>query len=100
MTTAAEPKTLSNKAIRRRLAIVSLFAIGLGAVGIGFLYLNAPVRGQTCSVEHATTQDAIGRTMACDPKVAGGRELTWQYPADTDLEVQDDRNSPPPSPQP
>jgi hypothetical protein len=93
MTTAAETKTLSSKVIRRRLAIVTLLAIGVAALGIGFLYFNAPVRGQACSVEHATTQDAIGRTMACDPKEAGGRELTWQYPADTDLEIQDDRNS-------
>ena len=93
MSTAAEPKTLSNKAIRRRLAFVTLLAIGLAAVGIGFLYVNSPVRGQTCSVEHATTHDAIGRTMACDPKVAGSRELIWQYPSDTDLEVQKDRTS-------
>jgi hypothetical protein len=79
MTTEAEGKTLSNKAVRLRLAMVSLMATGLAALGICFLYFTAPIPGNRCSVGHATTEDANGRTMSCNPKTIGNRDLVWQY---------------------
>ena len=91
MTTPAETTTISKRAVYFRLAMVSLVAAALAAVGIGFLCLNAPARGEACSVQHAATQDASGRAMSCEPKVTGSDELVWQYMLDSELETQNDR---------
>ncbi|MEV6276685.1 hypothetical protein [Nocardia sp. NPDC051832] len=37
-----------------------------------------PRPGQACSVEGATTRDAQGRTMWCNPMMTGTRDLVWQ----------------------
>lgn len=92
MTTPAERKTLSRKSTVLRLVMASIVAAGLIAAGVGFLYFKAPVRGEACSVEHATTQDAIGHTLICDPKVDGTHELVWQYPSESNVEMQGDRS--------
>ncbi|SPM35828.1 hypothetical protein MRAB57_3661 [Mycobacterium rhizamassiliense] len=62
-----------------RLAIVSLILAGVVAVGIVVALLNAPSSGQSCSVRHATAQDADGRTMWCDRASTGHRQLVWHY---------------------
>ena len=38
-----------------------------------------PHRGDSCSSLHATTQDANGRTMWCNPTMTGDHSLVWQY---------------------
>jgi hypothetical protein len=91
VTTAAETKTISKKAAYLRLATVLLVAVAIAAIGIGFLSLNAPTLGETCSVEHSATQDASGHAMSCDPKMPGSNELVWQYMPDSELETQNDR---------
>jgi hypothetical protein len=71
------PITTSTCAIR--VAIVSLILAGVVAVGIFFAYRNAPSSGQSCSVRHATAQDADGHTMSCDRAGTGHGRLVWHY---------------------
>jgi hypothetical protein len=40
---------------------------------------QAPSPGDACTVLHATTQDANGRTMWCNPTMTGNHSLVWQY---------------------
>ncbi|SON61151.1 hypothetical protein MSIMFI_02656 [Mycobacterium simulans] len=55
------------------------------AASIGFLVADpvataeAPAPGDPCTVLHATTQDANGRTMWCNPTMTGTHSLVWQY---------------------
>jgi hypothetical protein len=42
-------------------------------------YAQAPSPGDLCSTLHATTQDANGRTMWCNPTMTGDHSLVWQY---------------------
>jgi hypothetical protein len=42
-------------------------------------YAQAPAPGDSCSTLHATTQDANGRTMWCNPTMTGDHSLVWQY---------------------
>lgn len=91
MATAAETKTISKRVAYLRLATVLLVVAVIAAIGIGFLWFNAPTRGEACSVLHAATQDASGRAMSCDPKTPGSDELVWQYMPDSELETQNDR---------
>lgn len=37
-----------------------------------------PSPGQACFVEGATTRDAAGRTMWCNPMMTGNHSLVWQ----------------------
>jgi hypothetical protein len=62
-----------------RLALVSLVLMFVVVVGIVFAHFNGPSSGDTCSVRHATSQDADGRTMWCDRAMIGHRNLVWQY---------------------
>ena len=78
MATAAETKTLSSKAVRFGSALVSLVAACVVALVICFAYFTAPIPGNRCHAQHATAEDASGRTLACDPKTIGSRELVWQ----------------------
>ncbi|OBA78758.1 hypothetical protein A9W99_22770 [Mycobacterium sp. 1164966.3] len=71
--------------------MVLFVAACIAAIGIGFLSLNAPSRGDACSVAHAATQDARGHAMSCDPKMPGSDELVWQYMPDSELETQNER---------
>jgi hypothetical protein len=86
-----ETKTSSKRTAYLRLAMITFVTAAVAAVGVGFLCLNAPTRGQPCSVLHAATQDASGRAMSCDPKAPGSDELVWQYMPDSELETQNDR---------
>ena len=40
---------------------------------------DAPSPGDSCTVLRATTQDANGRTMWCNPTMTGNHSLVWQY---------------------
>jgi hypothetical protein len=40
---------------------------------------QAPSPGDSCTALHATTQDANGRTMWCNPTMTGNHSLVWQY---------------------
>ena len=40
---------------------------------------DAPSPGDSCTLPHATTQDANGRTMWCNPTMTGNHSLVWQY---------------------
>ena len=35
--------------------------------------------GDSCTLLHAITQDANGRTMWCNPTMTGNHSLVWQY---------------------
>jgi hypothetical protein len=45
----------------------------------GTAYAQAPSPGDSCTALHATTQDANGRTMWCNPTMTGNHSLVWQY---------------------
>jgi hypothetical protein len=49
------------------------------AFAAGTAYAQAPSPGDSCTVLHATTQDANGRTMWCNPTMTGNHSLVWQY---------------------
>lgn len=40
---------------------------------------DAPGPGDSCPSLHATTDDANGRTMWCNPTMTGAHNLVWQY---------------------
>ncbi|MCV7411628.1 hypothetical protein AWC05_16065 [Mycobacterium florentinum] len=62
-------------------ALASSTAIAFGA---GTAYGQAPAPGDSCTVLHATTQDANGRTMWCNPTMTGNHSLVWQYGGPSD----------------
>jgi hypothetical protein len=47
--------------------------------GSGVAHAQAPAPGDSCTVLHATTQDANGRTLWCNPTMTGTHSLVWQY---------------------
>jgi hypothetical protein len=61
------------------------FVSALGAAPVVFLAgagtaaAQAPSPGDSCPVLHATTQDASGQTMWCNPTMTGSHSLVWQY---------------------
>jgi hypothetical protein len=50
----------------------------------GTAYADAPAPGDSCTVLRATTQDANGRTMWCNPTMTGNHSLVWQYGGPSD----------------
>ncbi len=77
MRTAAETKA-NRKLGFLRLAMVSSATAVLVALGMGVAYVNTPSAGHACSVRNATTRDAAGRTMWCNPGT-GGEGVVRQY---------------------
>ena len=71
---------------RLRLLVLAMIA---GVSGFAFLVTGGvadpvakaqpPSPGDSCTVLHATTQDANGRTMWCNPTMTGNHSLVWQY---------------------
>jgi hypothetical protein len=51
----------------------------LAMVAAPLAYALAPAPGDSCTVLHATTQDANGRTMWCNATMTGDHSLVWQY---------------------
>ena len=45
----------------------------------GSAHAQPPGPGDSCAVLHATTQDANGQTMWCNPTMTGNHSLVWQY---------------------
>ena len=46
---------------------------------IGVARADAPSAGDACTALHATTRDANGRMMWCNPTMTGNHSLVWQY---------------------
>ncbi len=67
---------------RLRFLILAIFTavspIGFIA-GAGVAHAQAPSPGDSCTVLHATTRDADGQTMWCNPTMTGNHSLVWQY---------------------
>ena len=68
---------------RLRFVVLATVLAMFGAVspiaGAGIAHAQAPSPGDSCTVLHATTQDANGRTMWCNPTMTGSHSLVWQY---------------------
>jgi hypothetical protein len=67
-----------------RFFIAALCAASIGCVAGGGIvspvaHAQAPAPGDSCTVLHATTQDANGRTLWCNPTMTGNHSLVWQY---------------------
>ncbi|EUA11289.1 hypothetical protein I546_2863 [Mycobacterium kansasii 732] len=60
------------------LTMVTVFS-PIAVAGAGIAAAQAPSPGDSCTVLHATTQDANGRTMWCNPTMTGDHSLVWQY---------------------
>ncbi|OBJ48684.1 hypothetical protein [Mycobacterium sp. 1423905.2] len=61
----------------RSVVLVSLPVSFLFAGGVAAA--DTPAAGDSCTVFHATTEDANGRTMWCNPTMTGNHSLVWQY---------------------
>lgn len=64
---------------RLRFLVAVLMAAALPLAGGGVARADTPGPGDACAVLHATTQDANGRTMWCNPTMTGNHSLVWQY---------------------
>jgi hypothetical protein len=64
---------------RLRLAMVTAVSPIALVAGTGTAHGQAPSAGDSCTVLHATTQDANGRTLWCNPTMTGNHSLVWQY---------------------
>jgi hypothetical protein len=62
-----------------RIAVAA--SLGLAALGVasGIARADEPSPGDFCAVLHATTADANGDTMWCNPMMTGTHALVWQY---------------------
>ena len=60
-------------------AVSSLALVVTSGVADPVARADAPSPGDSCTVLHATTQDANGRTMWCNPTMTGNHSLVWQY---------------------
>ncbi len=60
-------------------AVVGTVALTAFAAGSGAAQAQAPSPGDSCAILHATTQDADGKTMWCNPTMTGSHSLVWQY---------------------
>ncbi|WP_322857201.1 hypothetical protein [Mycobacterium shigaense] len=58
---------------------VSAAALMLVTAPLAYAQAPAPAPGDSCTVLHATTQDANGRTMWCNATMTGDHSLVWQY---------------------
>ena len=65
----------------RFLTLAMITAVSPIAVvaGGGVAHAQAPAPGDSCTVLHATTQDANGRMMWCNPTMTGNHSLVSQY---------------------
>jgi hypothetical protein len=65
--------------LRFLISATALASATAATVGAGTAYGQAPAPGDSCTVLHATTPDANGRTMWCNPTMTGNHNLVWQY---------------------
>ncbi len=66
------------------ISATALALVSAGSLGAGTAYGQAPAPGDSCTQLHATTQDANGRTMWCNPTMTGNHSLVWQYGGPSD----------------
>ncbi|BBX62603.1 hypothetical protein MSAS_17770 [Mycobacterium saskatchewanense] len=78
MTAAAASKRTHRKIGYLRLVLVVVPTAVLVVLGIGVAQATAPAAGQPCTVRNATTRDASGHTMWCNP-AAGGHRMVWHH---------------------
>ncbi|MCV7097673.1 hypothetical protein [Mycobacterium kubicae] len=64
--------------LRSGVLVTVTLLIGL-VLGSGVAAADPPAAGDSCTVFHATTEDAHGRTMWCNPTMTGEHTLVWQY---------------------
>jgi hypothetical protein len=62
-----------------RLAAAVLVVPIAALIGSGVASADPPSPGDYCSKLHATTTDAAGTTMWCNPMMTGSHQLVWQY---------------------
>lgn len=66
-----------------RFLIAALSAASIGYIAASIAgpvaQAQAPSPGDSCTVLHATTEDANGRTLWCNPTMTGNHSLVWQY---------------------
>jgi hypothetical protein len=60
-------------------AVSAIAFVVTSGIGDPVANAQAPSPGDSCTVLHATTQDANGRTMWCNPTMTGNHSLVWQY---------------------
>ena len=67
---------------RLRIAVLAMItaASSIGLLGASpVATADPPSVGDPCTVWHATTQDASGKTMWCNHMMTGTHGLVWQY---------------------
>ncbi|OBI79856.1 hypothetical protein [Mycobacterium sp. 1245805.9] len=64
---------------RLRYIVAALVAAAAPIAGGGVARADAPAPGDSCTTLHATTTDANGRTMWCNPTMTSAHSLVWQY---------------------
>ncbi|MCV7400937.1 hypothetical protein H7K24_12315 [Mycobacterium fragae] len=60
-------------------AIVAAVAVFGSIAAGGMAQADPPGPGDPCPALHATTTDAEGQTMWCNPMMTGTHGLVWQY---------------------
>lgn len=66
----------------RRVVGATMVAAGavIGSIAAGAVaQADPPAPGDPCPALHATTADAQGQTMWCNPMMTGTHGLVWQY---------------------
>ncbi|OBH03561.1 hypothetical protein [Mycobacterium sp. E1747] len=64
---------------RLRIVISAAALATLAVSPVAVAGADPPGPGDSCTVLNATTQDANGRTMWCNPTMTGAHNLVWQY---------------------
>jgi hypothetical protein len=65
---------------RLRFLILAMIIFGVASGVAGpVAHAHAPSPGDSCTVLHATTQDANSQMMWCYPTMTGNHSLVWQY---------------------
>jgi hypothetical protein len=61
-------------------AVIAAAVAVIGAIVTGKVaQADPPSPGDPCPALHATTTDAQGQTMWCNPMMTGTHGLVWQY---------------------
>jgi len=61
------------------LAMITAISPIAVVAGGGVAQARGAQPGDSCTVLHATTVDADGQTMWCNPTMTGNHSLVWQY---------------------
>lgn len=69
---------MSRSRVLGAVTVLAMAGVAAGVTGPD-ARADVPGPGDSCTVLHATTQDANGRTMWCNPTMTGAHNLVWQY---------------------